>query len=331
MGTVNASRCVGMTRLLIRFTQPLLHPTRNYAKPFQKGGHMLSDILINFTHAAVVVFGLLTLLWAISVAVKDASLIDIFWGFGFLVVGAVCLHLAEIRTPYIKLLGLLPIIWGIRLSLYLAKRNLGHGEDVRYVAMRKRAAKKGMSEMSWRIRSLFTIYFGQGLLIMIVSAPIWVAMAIGKLDFISGSGQVGTEEVHSLSIQIGLLSTLGALLWLIGFLFEAIGDWQLSRFLKKNKGYDGPKENKPVLDTGLWKYTRHPNYFGNACMWWGIWLVACQAPGGWATIFAPIMMTLLLTKVSGRDLLERDMGRRKSYQDYIAKTSGFFPMPPKTG
>ena len=117
---------------------------------------MLTDILVNFTHAAVVVFGLLTLLWAISVAVKDASLIDIFWGFGFLVVAVVCLYLADIKTPYLKLLATLPILWGIRLSLYLGKRNLGHGEDKRYVAMQKRAAKKGMSEMGWRLRSLFT-------------------------------------------------------------------------------------------------------------------------------------------------------------------------------
>ena len=131
-------------------------------------------------------------------------------------------------------------------------------------------------------------------------------------------------------LEIGLLSILGALLWLIGFLFEAIGDWQLSKFMKKNKDYDGPKEDKPVLNTGLWKYTRHPNYFGNACMWWGIWLVACQAPWGWATIFAPIIMTILLTRVSGRDLLEREMKKRKAYRDYIERTSGFFPMPPKS-
>jgi len=269
MGTVNASRCVGMTRLLIRFTQPLLHPTRNYAKPFQKGGHMLSDILINFTHAAVVVFGLLTLLWAISVAVKDASLIDIFWGFGFLVVAAVCLYLTDVKTPYLILLAAMPIIWGIRLTLYLGKRNLGHGEDKRYVSMRRRAEKKGMSEMAWRIRTLFTVYFGQGVLIMIVSAPIWVAMGVAKYQY----GEiVDLALLHGNASPLSFIkpiAILGAVLWLIGFLFEAIGDWQLSRFLKKNKGYDGPKENKPVLDTGLWKYTRHPNYFGNACMWWG--------------------------------------------------------------
>ena len=286
---------------------------------------MLSDIVVNFSHAAVAVFGLLTLLWAISVAVKDASLIDIFWGFGFLVVGAVCLYLANPKTPYLILLAALPIIWGARLTLYLGKRNLGHGEDKRYVNMRRRAKKnKGMREMPWRLRSLFTIYFGQGLLIMIVSAPVWVAMATGHF-------QINDGIVSNFAkTTIGAVSVLGAILWLIGFLFEAIGDAQLAAFLKKNKGYDGPADEKPVMDQGLWKYTRHPNYFGNACMWWGIWLIAAQAPWGQATVFAPIIMTLLLTKVSGRDLLERDMGKRKNYQDYIERTSGFFPLPPKS-
>ena len=295
---------------------------------------MLTDILVYFTHSAVVVFGAVTLLWAVSVAMKDASLVDIFWGFGFLLVASVCLYLAPAKTPYIKLLAALPIIWGLRLTLYLGKRNLGHGEDKRYISMRKRAAKKGMSEMSWRLRSLFTIFFGQGLLIMIVSAPIWVAMA-AALKFAPISCAVAPCPHRSDHLvgqtDIGGIAFLGALLWLIGFLFEAIGDWQLSRFIKKNKSYDGSIETKPVLDTGLWKYTRHPNYFGNACMWWGIWLVACEAPWGWATIFAPIIMTLLLTKVSGRDLLERDMGRRKSYQEYMKRTSGFIPKLPKKG
>ena len=295
---------------------------------------MLSDILVYLAHSAVVVFGALTLLWAISVAAKDASLVDIFWGFGFLLVGAVCLYLVPIKTPYLILLAAMPIIWGLRLTLYLGKRNLGHGEDKRYVSMQKRAAKKGMSEMRWRLRSLFSIYWGQGLLIMIVSAPVWVAMATGiyendalrQMDDGSHVGQAGF-----IFSNVGILSILGALLWLIGFLFEAIGDAQLASFLKRNKDYDGPADEKPVMDKGLWKYTRHPNYFGNACMWWGIWIVACAAPFGWATIIGPIIMTLLLTKVSGRDLLERDMGRRKNYQDYIERTSGFFPMPPKKG
>ncbi len=288
---------------------------------------MLTDILVYFTHSAVVVFALLTLLWAISVAAKDASLVDIFWGFGFLVVGAVCLYLANPKTSYLILLASLPIIWGLRLTLYLAKRNLGHGEDKRYTKMRERAEKKGVSAFVWRLRSLFTIYWGQGLLIMIVSAPVWVGFA---LFHPGGVADLGNSTVYAgPNAWIGVFTILGTLLWLIGFLFKAIGDWQLSHFLKKHKDYDGPIEDKPVMDKGLWKYTRHPNYFGNACMWWGIWLVACQAPLGWATIFAPIIMTYLLTKVSGKDMLESDMGRRKNYQVYIERTSGFIPMPPK--
>jgi len=286
-------------------------------------------MVVYFAHSAVVVFGAVTLLWAISVAVKDASLVDIFWGFGFLLVGAVCLYLVPVKTPYLILLSAMPIIWGLRLTLYLGKRNLGHGEDKRYVSMQKRAAKKGLSEMAWRLRTLFSVYWGQGLLIMIVSAPVWVAMATGFSDNGTRKTAVGITPDIAISF-IGPLAILGAFLWLVGFLFEAIGDAQLAAFIKKNKGYDGPVDEKPVMDKGLWKYTRHPNYFGNACMWWGIWLVACAAPWGWATIIGPIIMTLLLTKVSGRDLLERDMGRRKNYQDYIERTSGFFPMPPKS-
>jgi len=181
------------------------------------------------------------------------------------------------------------------------------------------------------------------LLIMIVSAPIWVAMAMGWLfpdaiigyDAAASEGQISAEKLRQYSydlrepLPIGIFSLLGALLWLIGFLFEAVGDWQLSRFMRKMKSYDGAYEDKPVLDTGLWKYTRHPNYFGNACMWWGIWLVACQAPWGWATIFAPLLMTFLLTRVSGRDLLERQLKKRPAYQDYVQRTSGFIPIPPK--
>jgi len=113
---------------------------------------MLSDILVNFSHSAIVVFGALTLLWAISVATKDASLVDIFWGFGFLIVGAICLYLLKAPSHYQWVLAALPIIWGARLTLYLAKRNLGHGEDKRYTAMRARSERKGMSEMAWRLR-----------------------------------------------------------------------------------------------------------------------------------------------------------------------------------
>ena len=175
-----------------------------------------------------------------------------FWGFGFLLVASVCLYLAPVKTPYLILLAALPIMWGLRLTLYLGKRNLGHGEDKRYVNMQKRAAKKGMSEMAWRRRSLFSIYWGQSLLIMIVSAPVWVAMATGWLfpdaiigfDEAAANGQISADRFVEIQkelrepLPIGILALAGTLIWLIGFLFEAIGDAQLASFLKKNKNYD---------------------------------------------------------------------------------------------
>lgn len=271
--------------------------------------------LIYLAHIAVVIFGAVTLVWLISLLVRDASIIDIFWGFGFSLVGLVCLYLASGRfdaapSHYLLLMGLMPLLWGLRLTLYLAKRNLGHGEDGRYVAMRKRS---GLAEMKWRFRALFSIYWGQGLLILIVSAPVWIASAFGK------------------SVEIGALAIIGAVMWLAGVLFEAIGDAQLARFLKKNADYDGPYEDKPVLDTGLWAWTRHPNYFGNALLWWGIFVAACAAPFGWISIFGPLIMTFLLMRVSGRDLLERKLKKRPAYQAYVDRTSSFVPMPPKKG
>lgn len=289
------------------------------------------DITINFIACTIALLTCLIPLWVISVKIKDASIIDIFWGFGFVVVAAVCLYLAPKKTNYIWLLGALPIIWGLRLTLYLANRNLGHGEDPRYIGMRRRAEKKGMNEMAWRKRTLFSIYFGQGLLILIVSAPVWVGIAHG-VNFADDVYSFGGELVfkgRALITQIGTLAIIGTIIWLIGFLFEAIGDMQLARFLKQNKDYDGPYETKPVLNTGLWKYTRHPNYFGNAAMWWGIFLVACQAPWGWVTIFAPIIMTFLLVRVSGKALLERKLKQRPAYQQYVETTSGFIPWPPR--
>ncbi|MGJ8560640.1 MAG: DUF1295 domain-containing protein [Litorimonas sp.] len=269
--------------------------------------------LIYLAHVAIVIFGAVTLVWLISLLARDASIIDIFWGFGFSLVGLVCLYLASGRfdvmpSSYLLLMGLMPILWGLRLTLYLAKRNLGHGEDGRYVAMRKRS---GLAEMTWRVRALFSIYWGQGLLILIVSAPVWVAFANGK------------------TTEIGVLAMIGALMWLAGVLFEAIGDAQLVAFLKKNADYDGSYEDKPVLDTGLWAWTRHPNYFGNALLWWGIFVAACSVPWGWVSVFGPLIMTTLLMRVSGRDLLERKLKKRPAYRDYVARTSSFVPMPPK--
>jgi len=281
---------------------------------------MNSDIWLFPGNSALVLLGCLFILWLISIKIKDASIIDIFWGMGFVILALVCFYIAPGKTAYQKLLMALPVIWGVRLSLYLARRNLGHGQDPRYSAMQRRAEKQGLSEAGWRKRAFFTIFLGQGILIMLVSAPIWIGMA--------QSSFAGHNSL-AVATTIGPLAIAGTFVWFLGFSFEAIGDWQLKRFLKKNKAYDGPYENKPVLSKGLWKYTRHPNYFGNALIWWGIFLVACQAPMGWVSVFGPIIMTYLLIKVSGKALLERKLKKRPAYQEYVERTSGFFPMPPK--
>jgi steroid 5-alpha reductase family enzyme len=268
---------------------------------------MPMDVLNNFVVSTGVIAACLVALWAFSLKIKDASIIDIFWGSGFGVIALVCLALAPQTTSYLLLLTALPVIWAVRLSIYLAARNLPHGEDPRYVAMRKAVDPK-----DWPMWSLKKIYGSQGIAMILVAAPIWIGMALGT----------GTE--------IGLLAKLGAVIWLIGFLFEAVGDMQLTKFVKSMKDFKGKYEDKPVLDTGLWKYTRHPNYFGNATMWWGIWLVACQAPWGWVTIFAPAAMTFLLLKITGAAHLERTLKKRPAYNDYIARTSEFFPWFPKS-
>jgi steroid 5-alpha reductase family enzyme len=149
---------------------------------------------------------------------------------------------------------------------------------------------------------------------MIISAPILFASA---------------HASNTPDITIGPLVYIGVIIWIIGFLFEAIGDAQLSTFMKKNSNFKGKEADKPVLNLGLWKYTRHPNYFGNACIWWGIWLVACNSNFGWTTILSPLLMTLLLTRISGRDLLERQMKQRSAYASYIEKTNSFIPWFPK--
>jgi steroid 5-alpha reductase family enzyme len=149
---------------------------------------------------------------------------------------------------------------------------------------------------------------------MIISAPILFASA---------------RASNTPDITIGPLVYIGVIIWIIGFLFEAIGDAQLSTFMKKNSNFKGKEADKPVLNLGLWKYTRHPNYFGNACIWWGIWLVACNSNFGWTTILSPLLMTLLLTRISGRDLLERQMKQRSAYASYIEKTNSFIPWFPK--
>ena len=243
-----------------------------------------------------VIISILTLLWLLSVVIKDASIIDIFWGIGFVILAWLYRYLLKNESDRSLIFCILVSIWGLRLGLYLAARNLGKGEDYRYQVWRKQ-----YGDNFWWI-SFFRVFLLQGFLMWIIAAPLLIVQTTAELTW---------------------LDVLGIVLWIIGFAFEAIGDWQLSNF-KKN-----PDNKGKILDTGLWKYTRHPNYFGDTVVWWGFFCFALSA-GGWWTVFSPILMTFLLMKVSGVVMLEKTLVITKpQYQDYINRTSSFFPMPPK--
>lgn len=244
--------------------------------------------------------GILTVLWIISLVIKDSSIIDIYWGPGFVLVAWFYAYLTgweNLATRHLILLGLISI-WGLRLGIYLGSRNLGKGEDYRYVQFRKESG----DQYWWH--SYFRVFTLQGVLLWIISACFVPALLTGG--------------------DLGLLDYLGLLLWIIGFSFEAIGDYQLSQFKKQ------PKNKGKVMDRGLWKYTRHPNYFGDACLWWGFFCFAVAHPQGIYFVFSPLLMTFLLMKISGVAMLERSLKKTKpKYAEYIRKTSGFFPLPPK--
>lgn len=237
-------------------------------------------------------------LWLVSLARRDASIADPFWGFGFVVVAWIA-WLAGSASTRGGLLVALTTAWGMRLCLFLLFRNGRHREDRRYAAMRAQHGKR-----FWWV-SLVTVFLLQG----------------GILWFVSWPLQAGSAD--SSQAPLGPLDALGVALYAVGLFFEAVGDWQLARFKAD------PSNVGRVMDRGLWRYTRHPNYFGDCCVWWGIYLVAAAGGAFW-TIASPLVMTWLLLRVSGVALLERDIAdRRPEYAAYRARTNAFFPGPPR--
>ncbi len=246
-----------------------------------------------------VVMACLTALWLLSLVIKDTSIVDIFWGSGFVIAALVYFGFSD-GYPGRKWLTLILVaIWGLRLTLHLARRNLGKGEDFRYRSWRRQHGAR------WWWWSFFQVFLLQGVFLWIVSLPLLGA------------------QFSAQPASFTLLDGLAVLLWSVGFFFEAVGDYQLARFKA-----DPANEGK-VLDSGLWRYTRHPNYFGDAVQWWAFYLLALAA-GAWWAIISPVLMTFLLMRVSGVTLLEHSLKKRKpAYQDYIERTSAFFPMPPR--
>ncbi|MCA0133532.1 DUF1295 domain-containing protein [Winogradskyella alexanderae] len=253
-----------------------------------------------FFQVSLVIFILVTLLWVWSVLIKNVSIVDIFWGLGFVIVNAFYVFMSGELNPRKIVILTLVSIWGLRLAIYLAHRNIGKGEDFRYQEFRKNFGSKRY----WWI-SYFQTFLLQGALIMIISLPLWG---------VSFSTSTGT---------LNLLDYVGIVVWAIGFAFEVGGDYQLARF-KSN-----PNNKGKVLNLGFWKYTRHPNYFGDATVWWA-YAVFSIAAGGYWHIIGSIVMTFLIIKISGVSLLEKTLKETKpQYREYIQKTSAFFPWFPK--
>ena len=246
-----------------------------------------------------VILMLMTLLWLLSLRLKNSSIVDIFWGTGFVIAG----WLFFVLTPdgYIVrklLISSLVTIWGLRLSIHILLRNWGKPEDFRYQKWRQESGAR------WWWQSYFKVFMLQGVLLWIISAPLLAA------------------QFSPLPARLTALDFLAVLIWLVGFFFESAGDLQLSQFKAK------PENKGKVLNSGVWRYTRHPNYFGDSAQWWGYFLIAAAA-GGWWTIFSPVIMTLFLLRVSGVALLEKTLETRPGYKEYIETTSPFVPWFPR--
>lgn len=249
--------------------------------------------------AAIAIAVLMLAIWGLSLALRDVSVIDPVWGAAFVLVALTAAIVGDGCAGRRWLLLGLTAIWGLRLSGHLLVRKLGdREEDRRYARMRER---RGAGFPLW---SLVMIFGVQGVLVLIVSLPL----------------QAAAQAPADLTAAI----VPGVLVFGIGLGCEVVGDEQLRRFKRD------PANRGKVMDRGLWRYTRHPNYFGDACLWWGLWLVALPAGAIWWTAIGPAVMSFLLIRVSGKAMLERDIAqRRPEYADYIRRTSGFLPTAPK--
>ena len=258
-----------------------------------------SALLFSLANLAIVLAAL-TLLWVVSVRIKDASIIDIAWGPACALPAVLTFIRADGADPRAAVLTALVSLWAARLAIYLGKRNLGHGEDVRYQKMREAQG----SDAAFARWSLPRVYWLQGVIAWFVSLPVqW--------------GQFGGDG-------FGVLAWLGVAVFALGLFFEAVGDWQLAQFKKD------PANKGKLMTEGLWAWTRHPNYFGDAAVWTGLTLIALESTLGIYTVLSPVVMAFFLVKVSGKALTERMMEKKyPEYADYKRRTSGFIPLPPK--
>jgi steroid 5-alpha reductase family enzyme len=246
---------------------------------------------------AIILFGYMTTWFLISMVKKRNDIADIAWGLGFVLLAWISFFLSQDYPFRGLVVNTLVSIWGLRLAWHIYKRNKGKQEDYRYLAWRKEWGKWFV------IRSYLQVYILQGLFLFLIIQPI---LFINK-------------NIEA----IGLLDIFGVLVWLIGFYFESVGDRQLKQFVSN------PVNKGKIMDRGLWRYTRHPNYFGEVVLWWGVWILALSIPNGFLTIIGPITITILILFVSGIPMLEKKYAGRPDFEAYKKRTSVFFPLPPK--
>ncbi len=251
-----------------------------------------------FATAAVIVLAYMTLVFMVALAKKNNGVVDIAWGPGFILVTVAIFALYGSGQARQWLALALVLTWGGRLALHIFRRNRGREEDFRYAAWRRQWGRYFV------IRSFGQIFMLQGLLLLLVVTP--VLLIVGQAQ-----------------PQLNLLDGLGLLAWLTGFLFETVGDRQLAAFIRD------PANRGKLMTGGLWSYTRHPNYFGEAAMWWGMAIIALSAPRGWLGLAGPLVITNLLLFVSGVPLLEKKYAGRPDWEEYKKRTPVFFPWFPK--
>lgn len=249
-----------------------------------------------------VTLGAVVVLWLISIPLRDVSIIDMAFALILLAVTGTTYAMTDGAEPRKNLILVLVALWALRITAHLVARNWGHGEDPRYTKLRSWVS----DDRAFVWLSLRQVFLLQGIVLWLVSLPVQV-------------GQIYREPA-----DLGITAFAGAALWLVGFVFETVADWQLTRFRAD------PANKGKVLDTGLWRYSRHPNYFGELCVWWGLFLIACDNPWGLLTIIGPIGYTYLIVNVTGQRTLDKKMAREKpGYRDYMDKTSGMIPLPPR--
>jgi steroid 5-alpha reductase family enzyme len=239
--------------------------------------------------------------WFIAAQIRGRNdIADVAWGVGFILVAAVSLFSGNVYSQRSLIVSGLVLVWGIRLALHIHSRNRGKGEDKRYRKWREEWGK-------WFVpRSFLQVFMLQGLLLLMVAVPV---------IFVN----------QAPATPLGWLDLLGLAIWLTGFCIESVGDWQLMKFIRN------PANKGKLMTSGLWRYTRHPNYFGEVTLWWGIWLMSLAQPEGLLTVIGPLTITFLVLKVSGIPMLEKHYEGRADFEEYKRRTSPFFPLPPRKG